>query len=244
MLFRSDLLQAEVRLSSSTQRRLETANILDNAWLDLNDQIGEPPEYRNELVEEARIDLTALEKPVADVVADRAEIRAQRKLLDASELEVKETRSGYYPELFAKLGLDYVENSKVREQAIMAATVGLKINLFDGLATTSRLRQALQNRSRADERLRQLESDLALDYRIALNDAKVAKERIAVTETSIKQGEENLRINRDRYQEQVGTATDVIDAQTLLTQIRNDNFQATFDYEVALARVKRARGEL
>ncbi|HEX2770548.1 MAG TPA: TolC family protein, partial [Geobacteraceae bacterium] len=109
---------------------------------------------------------------------------------------------------------------------------------------TSRFRQAVQSRARTDERLHQLETDLALDYRIALNDAKVAKERIAVTETSIKQGEENLRINRDRYQEQVGTATDVIDAQTLLTQIKNDHYQAIFDYEVALSRVKRARGEL
>jgi len=72
----------------------------------------------------------------------------------------------------------------------------------------------------------------------------VAKERISVTVTSIKQGEENLRINRDRYQEQVGTATDVIDAQTLLSQIRTEHFQAIFDYEVALARVKRAKGEL
>jgi len=241
---RNDLLQAEVRLSSSRQRRLETANILDNTWLDLNNQIGEPPEYRNELVEEAKIDLTALEKPVSDVIAGRAEIQAQRKLLSANELEVKETRSGYYPELFAKLGLDYVENSKVKEQAIMAATVGLKVNIFDGFATTSRFRQAVQNRARTDERLHQLETDLALDYRTALNDAKVAKERIAVTETSIKQGEENLRINRDRYQEQVGTATDVIDAQTLLTQIKNDHYQAIFDYEVALSRVKRARGEL
>ncbi|HTY21017.1 MAG TPA: TolC family protein, partial [Geobacteraceae bacterium] len=93
-------------------------------------------------------------------------------------------------------------------------------------------------------RLRQLEEDLALEYRTALNDARVAKERITATETSIKSGEENLRINKDRYQEQVGTATDVIDAQTLLTQIRSENYQAIFDYQVALARVKRARGEL
>ena len=76
------------------------------------------------------------------------EIQAQRKLLEASEMEVKETRTGYYPELFAKAGLDYVQNDKVKEQAIYSATVGLKINLFDGFATTSRFRQAVKNRSR------------------------------------------------------------------------------------------------
>ncbi len=241
---RNDLLQAEVRLAASRQHRLETANRLENAWLDLNSQIGESPEYRGDLVEETRIDLANLDKPAPDVIARRAEIQAQQKLVTASELDVKEARTGYYPELFANMGLDYVQNDRVKEQAIMSATVGLRVNLFDGFATTSRYRQAVQNRARANEQLRQLEIDLSLDYRTAINDVKVAKERIAATETSIKQGEENLRINKDRYQEQVGTATDVIDAQTLLTQIRNDYYQAVFDYEVAMARVKRARGEL
>jgi outer membrane protein len=241
---RNDLLQAEVRLASSRQRRLEVANRLANAWLDLNNQIGEPPESRQELVEEAKIDLADLDRPAPEAVARRAELLAQKELLAAGEEEVKETRTGFYPELFAKAGLDYVQNDKVKEQAIYSATVGLRVNLFDGYATTARYRQAVKNRSRAEERLKKLESDLLLDYRTAVNDARVAKERIAVTETSIRQGEENLRINRDRYQEQVGTATEVIDAQTLLTQIRTEHYQALFDYEVALARVKRARGEL
>lgn len=241
---RNDLLQAEVRLASSKQRRLEVNNRLENAWLDFNSQIREPPESRQELVEETRIDLADLDKPAQEAVAIRPELLTQRKLLEASAQEVRETRTGYYPELFAKAGLDYVENNKVREQTIYAATVGLKVNLFDGFATTTRYRQAVKNRSRAEEQLRKLESDLALEYRTAVNDANVAKERIAVTETSIRQGEENLRINKDRYQTQVGTATDVIDAQTLLTQIRTDYYQAVFDYQVALARVKRACGEL
>lgn len=241
---RNDLLQAEVRLASSRQRRLETANRLENAWLDFNDQIGEPPQSRQELVEETKIGLADLDRPAQQAVAMRAELQAQQKLLDAREAEVRETRAGYYPELFAKAGLDYVENDRVSEQTIYSATVGLKVNLFDGYATSARFRQAVKNRSRTEEQLRKTESDLALEYRIAVNDARVAKERIAVTEASIRQGEENLRINKDRYQAQVGTATDVIDAQTLLTQIRTEHYQAIFDYEVALARVKRARGEL
>jgi outer membrane protein len=239
---RNDLLQAQVRLASSKQRRLESSNRLENAWIDFDNQIGEPPEYRRELVEETKVYLTDREKPVSEVIASRTEVQAQQKLLEANELAVKEARSNYFPEFFAKLGLDYVQNSKVTEQAIMSATVGLKVNIFDGLATTSRLRQAVENRARTDERLHQIETDLAVEYRIALNDAKVSKERIAVTETSIKQGEENLRINRDRYQEQVGTATDVIDAQTLLTQIKNDNYQAIFDYEVGPGQGKTGQG--
>ena len=241
---RNNVLQAEVQLSRSKQHRLEVANQLDNAWLTLNDDIGAPPGYRDALVENTQMDLTDLAKPALDAVAGRAEILAQQKLLEASEQEVKENRTGYYPEFYAKAGLDYVQNDKVKEPVIMAATVGFKVNLFDGYATTARFKQSVKNRSHANVQLSKMQSDFALEYRTAVNDAKVAKQRISVTETSIKQGEENLRINKDRYQEQVGTATDVIDAQTLLTQVRTDYYQAIFDYEVALARVKRGRGEL
>ena len=126
----------------------------------------------------------------------------------------------------------------------MSATVGLKINLFDGLATTARYRQAVKVRSQNEEKLRLLEAQSRLEYQSAINDAQVAAAQISVTETSIRQADENLRINRDRYQEHVGTATDVIDAQTLLTQARAENFRAVFNHQVALARIKKVLGEL
>lgn len=241
---RNDLLQAEVRLSNSRQRALEEANRLKNGWLYLNHLVGQSPEYRADLDEAAEIEPVAPQPDQEEAFAARPEIKAQKKLVEGSEQEVRESKGGYSPELFARLWMDYVENSRVREQAIMAATLGLKINLFDGLATTSRYRQAVENRSRSEEMLRQLQADIRLEYQTAGNDAMVAVERIKVAESAIRQGEENLRINKDRYQAQVGTATDVIDAQTLLTQTKTEYYRALFDYQVAVARVRKSIGEL
>ncbi len=50
-----------------------------------------------------------------------------------------------------------------------------------------------------------------------VRDEQNARERIAATKDAIAQAEENLRITRVRYQEGVGTATDVLDAITLRT---------------------------
>lgn len=241
---RNDLLQAEVRLASSRQRQLAADNRLNNAWLQLNFLTGHAPSFRGELDETIAAVPATTESDVERSLDNRPEIRALRKTLEGDELSVRETRSGYYPELFAQLGVDYVQNKYVKEQAIMAATVGLKINLFDGMATTGRYRQAVMNRSRTEAALRQLQESILLEYQTAKNDAQVAKQRIAVTEQAIRQGEENLRINKDRYQAQVGTATDVIDAQTLLTQTRTDYYQSLYDYQVAVARIKKALGEL
>jgi outer membrane protein TolC len=130
------------------------------------------------------------------------------------------------------------------EQTILSATVGVRVNLFDGLATTSRYRQAVQSRTQAEEKLRMTEARIRLEYQTADNDARIALERIRTAETAVTSGEENLRINKNRYQEHVGTATDVIDAQTLLTRTRTEYHRAVFDYQVAVARIKKAKGEL
>ena len=242
---RNDLLQAQVKLANSKQKRLSAANSLENSWLYLNFLTGQETGFRSELEEpEQRTETADLHMMMEIALRKRPEIAALKKTILADEAAIREYRSNYYPELYAKLAMDYLENNRVQEQTILSATVGFKINLFDGLATTSRKRQAVKIRSREEERLRNLEASVRLELETALNDLKVAEERILVSETAIRQSEENLRINNDRYVEKVGTATDVIDAQTLLTQTRNDYFSSIFDYQVAAARVKRAVGEL
>jgi outer membrane protein TolC len=112
------------------------------------------------------------------------------------------------------------------------------------MATTSRLRQAVKLLEKEKDRLREIEELYRLEIQTAQNDLTVARERIELTRSAIRQSEENLRINNDRYKAQIGTATEVIDAQTLLSQTRSDHYQALFDYQVARARVQRAAGEL
>ncbi len=241
---KNDLLQAEVQLADSNQSRLAAANSVQNSWLYLNYLTGSPTAYRADLEDDNSLPSLPPHGDVQAELSNRPEIKAQKKAVEAAELSVKESRSGFFPEIFARLGVDYVENDKVKEQAIMSATAGLRINLFDGLATTSRYRQSVKNMHRNSQNLLQMEAAIRLEYETAWNDAKVADERISTVRKAISQGEENLRINKDRYFEQVGTATDVIDAQTLLTRTKTEYYRAVFDYEVALARIRKAIGQL
>ena len=59
---------------------------------------------------------------------------------------------------------------------------------------------------------------------------------------AVEQAEENFRINTERYSEQVGTATDVIDAQTILTAVMADYQNYLGDLSIAKARLDRAMG--
>lgn len=242
---RNDVLQADVRLASARQRLLALENSRENGWLRLNFLTGRESSVRNELDEAAT--MFAASPPVTDManaLARRHDIQALRQMVNVSEAEVKESGSSFYPEIFTKVGLDYVQNDKVREQAIMSATLGIRFNIFDGYASTSTRERAVQNRSRSTDAVRLAEEQARLEIHTAGNDVTVAGERISVAESAIHQSEENLRINKERYQERVGTATEVLDAQTMLTQARTDYFRAFYDRQIAVARLKRAMEEL
>jgi outer membrane protein TolC len=238
---RNDVLQAEVKLAASRQQRLAAGNALANGWLTLNYLTGQPAAFRGDL--SAAPDGRTPQESTTDVSC-RMELVAQQKQIAAGEAAVSDSRSSYYPEVFTRLSLDYLQNDKAREQAIMAATIGLKVNLFDGYATTAGYRRNVLQLSREKELLRNLEESIRLELATARNDMGVAAQRIEVARQAIIQSEENLRINKDRYQAQVGTATDVIDAQTLASQTRTDFHRAVFDHQVATARVLRALGQL
>lgn len=242
---RNDLLQAEVRLAASRQKLLALQNRRENIWLLLNFLTGGNAEFRADLDENAVINQNTEPLPNANFnVADRNDIQALRLGVEAREYEVTESRVNFFPELFTKLALDYVQNDKVREQAIMSATIGIKFNLFDGYASTSAREKALLNRSKSQDALRLAEEQARLEVNTARNDVAVSKERIAVTEAAIRQSEENLRINSERYKERVGTATEVLDAQTLVTQTKTDYHRACYDHQTASARLQRALGKL
>jgi outer membrane protein TolC len=183
---------------------------------------------------------------IADMkkLQQRPDLQALRMGVEIREQEIKESRTAFYPELFTRLSLDYLENDKLREQAIYGASVGLKINLFDGFSSTATRSKVVAQKARAKEQVRLAEEQARLEAATASNDLNVAFERIAVTQESIRQGEENLRINRNRYQERVGTATEVLDAQTLLTQAKTEHYRAQYDYQRSAARLRRATGEL
>ena len=242
---RNDLLQAEVKLAVAKQNLLAFKNRRENIWLQLNYLIGADQFSRRELDEKSGMAAIGDVSP-NDVreISRRSEIKAFRSALAMSEAELQESRSSFYPEIYSQLSLDYVQNKRVNEQAIMSAAIGLKMNLFEGFAATANRERAIISQFKNKDLLRQTEAQIKLEIATSRNDMQVARERIAETEAAIRQSEENLRINNERYQERVGTATEVLDAQTLLTQTKSDYYRALFDFQVASARLKHAKGDL
>jgi outer membrane protein TolC len=93
------------------------------------------------------------------------------------------------------------------------------------------------------EEKRAEEDKIRLEVREALLALDTAEKNIPTTRKAIEQGEENLRVSQERYKAQVTTITEVLDAQTRLTQSRVNYFRALYDHNIAKAQLLRALGE-
>ena len=69
-----------------------------------------------------------------------------------------------------------------------------------------------------------------------------AEKNIATVKKAIEQAEENLRMNKERYKEQVATSTDVLDAQTLFSRTKTNYYNALSAFNIFKAELYRSMG--
>jgi outer membrane protein TolC len=98
--------------------------------------------------------------------------------------------------------------------------------------------------TQAEDSKIQLVEGIILEVKQGYLNMVTAERNVAVSEKSIEQAEENLRMNEERYKYQVATATDVLDAVTLLAQARVNYYSALSDFNIARARLDRATGRM
>jgi outer membrane protein TolC len=96
--------------------------------------------------------------------------------------------------------------------------------------------------SQAEQQLKQVEDIVALEVKEAWLNYREAEKNIFVAKTAIEQAQENFRLNQERFNEQMATTTDVLDAQTLLTEAQNNYYNALSDYHIAKARLEWTMG--
>lgn len=237
VITRNDVLQAEVRLSDAQQRFLTVTNMRAVNASRLNNILSLPlgnPVRVKDLSGDPRCE-DSLDKAWETAQKQRVELKIVERELKIKELEKAEKRSGYFPTFFAEGGYNYTANHYLLRDDNWTLMLGLNLNIFSGGSTKAEMEKIDYQREQLLEQVQKLSDDIKLDLEKNYLDMKNADERIVVTKDAIGQAEENLRINKVRYREGVGTSTDVLDAITLLTTAETNYYRAGYEFRRAQA---------
>jgi outer membrane protein TolC len=244
VITRSDLLQADVMLSDAKQRLVTMKNRRSFNSSNINNILARPiyaPVQVVDMPADAP-EVVELEKAWDMAGKERSEIKIIDNQLRVVDFQETAAKSGYYPTLFAQGGYNYKENRYEFPSENWSLILGVNLNVFSGGSTKAEVAKVLYQRQQLLEQKRKLIDDIKLEVEKNYLDLKNALEKIQVTKDAVGQAEENLRINKIRYEEGIGTATDVVDAITLLTTTETNYYRAVYELQRARAGLQYAIG--
>lgn len=240
----SDLYQQQAETASAELDLLGAERDHAVSRLQLLQTIGLPPATTIELRVpelgplEATLVAQAPETMDASELAQRADLRAKEKLIEAAREQVVEARAGYWPtlNLSASIGSDYT--SLERESGFSgqflddnpggAIGLTLAVPIFDRWLTRHQVAQARirQDDARLSLRQRQLQAEAELGQ--ALQDFRTAQKLIGVTETRLTAARQALAAVEERYRVGAATLVELTQARAQFTAAGYERVKARY----------------
>ena len=182
----------------------------------------------------------------AEDVSRRPEFTQLDQQLRAAQQEIKIARADRLPSLSYSVNggfeTDSMKSPRLKEHTGVSAGISFSIPIFDWGASRSRETQA-----RLRVEVAENERTLALrgftqQFYAAQAQATNAAARINFAREGVTKAQDNLAASIARYRAGEAQIVEVTDAQTTLVEQRNALYQAIFDYQTALARLRQATG--
>ncbi|HJX34328.1 MAG TPA: TolC family protein [Desulfatiglandales bacterium] len=247
----NDLLKAEVELANTQHNLIQAQNASRIMRVSFNvllsRSVDEPFEIEDILKYTKEI-------PDFDNCLQKAlKARPEIKALDLTDAQIDQqinlAKSKYYPEVaftynYTKAGdTPNVSGSNFQLPNQWQANVGLSWTFWDWYKTKNSVNQTESQKRQLSQTRNSIEDGIKLQLKQAILNINEAEEKIPTAQKAVDQAEENLRVSEERYKAQVTTSTEVLDAQTLLSQARMNYYNALYDHNLARAGLLRAIGE-
>ena len=164
--------------------------------------------------------------------------------IKSAEEAVKSAKSGYLPTVAVKAGRGYADPDGYFGTSTKSWSVGATASwsLWDGGATQNAIKKANAQLEQAKEANLATVDAVLLAVQKAYLNLRSAEQTIQSTQTAVAQGQESFRIATLRYRAGVGTNLDVLDAETKLTDARNNYVQALYNYNISIAALEQLTG--
>jgi outer membrane protein TolC len=172
-----------------------------------------------------------------------AQLEAQ---LLAAKQDIKIARADRLPALSYSMNggfdTDSLKGARLKEHSGVSAALSLTIPIFDWGATRSKERQARLRVQVAENDRTMALRGFTQQFFAARAQAASAAERVRLAREGVLQAQDNLAASIARYRAGEAQIVEVTDAQTMLVTQRTALYQALFDYQTALGRLRQATG--
>jgi outer membrane protein len=228
---RKDLNVANNAVDLTRSRLKDLLSIHLEESLFLTEQLGRPPRPTGDLRS-----LTQL------AISQRPELSAIGYRIEVAEQSLKAAKGEYMPSIALEGRYEYIKGNfrDLEGGGHWTIGIGAQLPIWNWGETASKVRQAGSQFAQLEIERDKTEDRIRLEVRQAFLNLGNAEQNIEASLTALITANEAYRQGRAAYRAGEGTNTDVLDARTALSRAEGNHTQALFDYNVALAALRRA----
>jgi outer membrane protein TolC len=246
LITNNELLKAKVQLSDIEVSKIKAENIVKIASTAFCNVIGIPLTTDINLKSELDAGLNfqeeqvSVETAVARALTNRPEIRQMDCNLEIGKKLVSMARSDYLPNVVLVGNYNYKRPNREYESEFYESwdiSLVAQFNIFDWGNTHYKIANSKHQYMQMEEGKELLKNGIILEVTQACLGLEEAKKRFAATKESVQQAEENYRVTNEKFKQGMVTNTDLLDANTMLTQAKINHITALADYKTAHAKL-------
>ena len=235
MIQKSDVLDMNVRVSEiDSQIQYAKSNVKNASdylffLLDENpdDKVMQPTDKL-----EYQENLPAL-KP--ELKADRKDLQAYQKSLESYDYLMKASGAKFLPRVNAFGSFELYDNKPYQFNA-SGYLLGVEVswNIFDGLKSKSEIEKYKAELAKSETEIAQYQKQSTLELTKASRQVADADYKVKLTKMAWEQTAEAYRIRRNRYAQGLEKASDVLNAEALMSRKELEYQQSVLEYNTAL----------
>lgn len=245
----SDYLAAQVRVAQRNGELIRARNDLAFARAELATSMGLDAGTELALTEtlaEKTFSPISLDDAEKQAVQTRPDLNAMRSQQAAQQQSVAMTKSVFGPRVnaFADWEMDNPTLVAGGGGNNWTAGVELQVDLFTGGAKRAELSRERAIEQKAAAATQMTTDEVRLEVRRAYYDFDSARQQLDIARAAVKEAQEGLRINQNRYGSGLATITDLLVVEDTARLSQMDYWQAIYRYCTSYAGLELAAGTL
>lgn len=239
----ANVLQNRVELSQAKEQLINTENAIRTSEIQLNEYLGydqnQKVDYSGSLEDYPRKIEYDDKKALALANRNRPDVRIAQKSVEAARKTMYSTAGEALPQV--DLTTDVMSSSRDYHQGLQQDydrnywSVGINFTwpFFEGGRTTFGVMRDKKTLNSLQAAYKKTMASARTDVLKALMDIRSAQEVFTTAKEGLKSAEENYAMANDRYKTNTGTITELIDAQTKLTEAEVRISKSLADFQTA-----------
>lgn len=246
---RSDSLRSSIAVGNARLQMLQAENSLNSANAALSRLVGSTDILTAQASDTSETTTLSLsESELLQLAEQGPAVRQSQAATAAAKQSSRAAKTPYLPTISARFGANY--NSSADEFQLWgdsknyqySTSISVNFPIFNGLNREEGVVRARIAEDNAQANLRDSRLNARQQMVQQLGALRTAEARVQIQQASVQAGEEDLRVQQERYNLGASTLLDLLTSQTTLDVARQALIQARLDARTAKAQIEQLIG--